>query len=196
MAQAQRSIRQQIAIRHAIARRKAVGSATDVPPATKAVAASVTIDATHKGTAPVVLWGDYTILTPIMTWKSSRSRKRVVRRVKEFGNERDTAMLLDHNAYSVVGTVRARHPLPALPTGDIYVSHETGQVYRMSRTPRDTEEDGRLYFAGHQVAKPAEILVSGETLAAMPRATELARQRHTLLTDAVRACNLRFSRSL
>lgn len=195
MAQAQRSIRQQIAIRHAIARRAAAGGTPPRAAVTKTVAPAVAEDSAVRST-PVVLWGDYTILTPIVSWKSSRSRKRVVRRVKEFGNERDTAMLLDHNAYSVVGTVRARHPLPALPTGDIYVSHETGQVYRMGRTMRDTEVDGRLYFAGHQVAKPAEILVSGETLAALPRATDLARQRHTLLTDAVRACNARFSRDL
>ena len=195
MAQAQRSIRQQIAIRHAIARRAAAGETPPRAAVTKTVA-PVAAEAPAVRSTPVLLWGDYTILTPIVSWKSSRSRKRVVRRVKEFGNERDTAMLLDHNAYSVVGTVRARHPLPALPTGDIYVSHETGQVYRMGRTMRDTVVDGRLYFAGHQVAKPAEILVSGETLAAMPRATELARQRHTLLTDAVRACNARFSRDL
>lgn len=172
MAQAQRSLRQIIARRHAIAARQKAASQ---------------VVASAAAPTEIVAEETYTILTPIKTWKSSRSRKRVVRRVKNpihfhYGfvmpSLEDVAMLLDHNAYAVVGTIPARGA-PVLGDGDLYVSSRTGEVISMGRTSR---QDG-----GQATLVPLHLKAD---LALCPVATDLARTRSEAAAAAQQDANV------
>ncbi len=194
MAQAQRSFRQTVGVQYASAARRVVTASVSTMPPRKPVAS-------RTDTAPTPQPGlsGYTILTPIKTWKSSRSRKRVVKRVQYgpiFGgaNERDIALLLAHNAYAVLGTIPDCAELPVRTNGDIYVSNATGQVFAMGRHLDERETEDRIFFQGGAICMPMSLTIDPGSLATRPVATDLARQRSDILSEAARACNMKFSR--
>jgi hypothetical protein len=164
MPQAQRSVRQIIAIRRAIA-------AAPTP-------------------APVRVEDTYTILTPIKTWKSSRSRKRVVKRVQnpisfQYGfimpSVSDIVMLLDHDAYARVTTVPARNA-PVLADGDLYVSDTTGEIFAVGRSPRDQ--------GGRAVMIATGIVRERVDIAMRPFASDLAQSRSLAGAQAQQDANV------
>ncbi len=173
MPQAQRSLRQIIAIRKSVAARRAAASATaPMPP------------------APIRIEELYTILTPIKTAKSSASRKRVVKRVQHpegfsYGflmpSLSDIVMLLDHNAYAVVDTVPARGAR-VLADGDIYVSNMTGEIFTAGRSPRAVGGEAMMIATG--------IVRERVDIALRPIATDLAKSRSLAAAEAQRTSNV------
>ncbi len=199
MAQTQRSLRQIIAIRHSIARRTAAAKAGITPSAAASPVRTPITPQVQDKTASAPVLTRYTILTPIVSAKSCRSRKRVVNRVKQgtvtgTPSTDDIAMLFGHNAYGVIGTLDTAGTPPVRARGDVYVDEATGQVIAMGQVMRDVEEHGRVWFAGRSVCVATDFHVDPASLAARPTGTDLSRSRSNAMTAAVRESNLRFSR--